>query len=690
MRLGATLQSEDLIVEPEGLTIPLTDPGLKRSFPGLTRIADAQQKFEDALRDFVTMADADTSKKVTRILQQVREVEPSVTVIGQIKAGKTSLINAMIGAPNLLPTDVNPWTSVVTSLHINTPSPELNVKAKFKFFDNAEWEKLVSNGGRIGQLAMRAGADDELEKLRLQVVALREKAQARLGRKFEMLLGTEHRYGTVDDTLLRRYVCVGDEEAGNADQGRFTDITKSADLYIELADFPVLLCVRDTPGVNDTFMMREQITINAVRDSRSCIVVLSAHQALTTMDMALIRLIAHRQSREIIIFVNRIDELPDPASQVPEIHRSILETLEKNNAPQDIDIIYGSAHWANAVLEGHIDEMTDDSTESAINWTRAAFADKMQSWSAEQLVWHASGVPALLDALGQRMYEGPVHEALQKSARQALNLAQSLDVVDQVRILESDGQLNRTMTPGQLDVELRQIEAAAVERLTQMTNSVCKDFTNRIDQSYERFLERATNSLIEHLQANGEDATWHYSPLGLRMLLSSSYQVVLKKMHAIAAEVNSAAAIRIADLYGKTFSITVEGFKIETPVVSYIPPPINLGQTIALDLQVSWWKGWWQRRRGYKAFAQDFYNLIRAETDPIINDLKTIQIGLFRERTQNTLRDFLQEQRELLMSALASSEISMEEMKELFGVNAWEDRQECLASIMDELGVYAE
>ena len=690
MRLGATVQIQDPIVEPEGTAAPLIDPGLKRSFPGMARIADAQQKFEDVLRDFVTMADADTSKKVTRILQQVREVEPSVTVIGQIKAGKTSLINAMIGAPNLLPTDVNPWTSVVTSLHINTPSPELNVKAKFKFFDNAEWEKLVSNGGRIGQLAARAGADDELEKLRLQVVALREKAQARLGRKFEMLLGTEHRYGTVDDALLRRYVCVGDEEAGNADQGRFTDITKSADLYIEMSGFPVFLCVRDTPGVNDTFMIREQITINAVRDSRSCIVVLSAHQALTTMDMALIRLSAHRPSREIIIFVNRIDELPDPASQVPEIHRSILDTLEKNNAPQDIDIIYGSAHWANAVLEGHIDEMTDDSTESAINWTRAAFADKINDWSAEQLVWHASGVPALLDALGQRMYEGPVSEALQKSARQALNLAQSLDVVDQVRILESDGQLNRTMTPAQLDAELRQIEAASVERLTQMTNNVCRDFTNRIDQSYERFLERATNSLIEHLQANGEDATWHYSPLGLRMLLSSSYQVVLKKMHGIAAEVNSSAAVKIADLYGKTFSITVEGFKIETPVVSYIPPPINLGQTIALDLQVSWWKGWWQRRRGYQAFAQDFHNLIRAETDPIINDLKTIQIGLFRERTQNTLRDFLQEQHELLMSALASSDISMEEMKELFGVNAWEDRQECLASIMDELGSYAE
>ena len=47
-------------------------------------------------------------------------------------------------------------------------------------------------------------------------------------------------------------------------------------------------------------------------------------------------------------------------TQVPEIHRAILETLEKNHAPPDIDIIYGSAHWANAILEGKIDEMTED------------------------------------------------------------------------------------------------------------------------------------------------------------------------------------------------------------------------------------------------------------------------------------------------------------------------------------------
>ena len=150
MGLGAMIQDDDPAADTGQSVQSRHEPALKRNFPGLGRIAGSIKQFEDVLRDFVTMSDGDSSKKVTRILQQVREVEPSVTVIGQIKAGKTSLINAMIGEPGLLPTDVNPWTSVVTSLHINTPSPELNVRAKFKFFDSAEWDKLVSNGGRIG------------------------------------------------------------------------------------------------------------------------------------------------------------------------------------------------------------------------------------------------------------------------------------------------------------------------------------------------------------------------------------------------------------------------------------------------------------------------------------------------------------------------------------------------------------
>lgn len=40
-----------------------------------------------------------------------------IAVIGQIKAGKSSLINALIRRPDLLPTDINPSTAVITKLY---------------------------------------------------------------------------------------------------------------------------------------------------------------------------------------------------------------------------------------------------------------------------------------------------------------------------------------------------------------------------------------------------------------------------------------------------------------------------------------------------------------------------------------------------------------------------------------------
>ncbi|MBS8271945.1 hypothetical protein DYI26_25065, partial [Halomonas litopenaei] len=128
------------------------------------------------------------------------------------------------------------------------------------------WDHLVENGGRIGELSERAGADEELEKARQQIAEMREKTRQRLGRKFELLLGQKHSYAELSDELVQRYVCMGDdfEDLEEEDQqGRFADITKSADLYLNADSIPMSICLRDTPGVNDTIMNREQNTINA-------------------------------------------------------------------------------------------------------------------------------------------------------------------------------------------------------------------------------------------------------------------------------------------------------------------------------------------------------------------------------------------------------------------------------------------
>src|SRR5690606_14481018 len=48
---------------------------------------------------------------------QLEERTCRIAVIGQIKAGKSTFINALARRPGLLPTDINPWTVVVTALH---------------------------------------------------------------------------------------------------------------------------------------------------------------------------------------------------------------------------------------------------------------------------------------------------------------------------------------------------------------------------------------------------------------------------------------------------------------------------------------------------------------------------------------------------------------------------------------------
>ncbi|MEL6933008.1 MAG: hypothetical protein AAFO17_07930, partial [Pseudomonadota bacterium] len=81
---------------------------------GLERMEEFHQEMSDmreALLDIESLGGQNASKKSHKLIDAMEAFEPSITMIGQIKSGKTSLVNAMSGRPDLLPADVNPWTS---------------------------------------------------------------------------------------------------------------------------------------------------------------------------------------------------------------------------------------------------------------------------------------------------------------------------------------------------------------------------------------------------------------------------------------------------------------------------------------------------------------------------------------------------------------------------------------------------
>ena len=627
---------------------------LPSAFGALESLAERLSGFDAKLVDMVECKDRAVAAQARKLRRQIREFEPNITMIGQVKAGKTTLVNSMVGWADFLPADVNPWTSVVTSLHLQRTGKSDDRRASFRFFTNEEWDKLITQGGRVGEMADRAGAADELEKVRAQLDEMRAKSRARLGNRFEMLLGQTHDYNRFDENLIQRYVCLGDdfwEEAdGSPEQGRFADITKTADLWFGAPGLAVPLCIQDTPGVNDTFMIREQITINALRGSRLCVMVLSAQQALSSVDLGLIRMISNVRARDVIIFVNRIDELADPVREVPEIRASIRATLDKFDGPKDAEILFGSGFWASHAVGQTCDRMGEDSSSALVSWAEANVTPDHKDMCPTELVWHLSGVAALGDAISARIENGTGARMIERLENAISNLSTSLAASDSLNAAHAADR--PVLTAAEMADKFADIQQAVTSDLHSKLTKAEAAFVSRIEKSQLTFLGRATSSLVNHLEHYGEDEVWTYDPAGLRMLLRSAYQVFLKASARAGKDALSTAAQELSALYPASDELAPE---LLPPPLPSAPPPVALGQTIALDLKGGWWTRFWRRRRGYQAFFDDFAKLIHEETAPVISALQTENADAHAEALRQELRGFFDAQHATLSGLYGSS-----------------------------------
>ncbi|SDX01817.1 Dynamin family protein [Ruegeria halocynthiae] len=629
----------------------------------LSEVTEAMTSLTTQIDQLTEVADARSSARLAALKTKMENFTASVTMVGQVKAGKSSIVNILAGRPNLLPSDVNPWTSVVTTLNINTRT-EGGTKSKFTFFEQEEWDNLMVGGGRLGELANRAGADDEMDDIRHQIGEMKAKSEERLGKHFDLILGQSHQYDYFDDELIQRYVCLGDEDDPDIDPktGRFADVTKSAELFMDIPQYPISLKLCDTPGVNDTFMVREQITLRSLRGSEVCIVVLAASQALTTMDMALMRIIAQFENRQIILFVNRIDELSDPVTQVPEIRDRILDTLKRNSIDANTSVVFGSALWAEAALTGNPDILSEESRE-ALNtfYLAAGFGDQAASLDK---IWALSGLPDLLLAMNERIAEGAGTRLLDRVRHRARNIASQIRATAVAKTLSNSDGIVRDLDGASPEEAIAKVSSEYEKKASELTTKLRDKVLERLASAEANFVKRATDSLISHLEQSGEQGTWQYDPAGLRTLQKAAYFSFARSMRKDAGALYSTAAADVEALYQKLLGNHLGEFNIEAPIVPRVPPPLGIGRTIALDLQSTWWRRWWQRRKGFEAYAADYTRLIASEANSITKDIEENQIAAVLENVRATLTDFMAEQKDTLLSISQSPDRAAAQLTE--------------------------
>ena len=642
--------------------------------PGAEKLDSLRQEkaaLASVIEGLLAMADDRSRDKLRALESELKAHSATITVVGQVNAGKTSVVNVLAGLPGFLPSDVNPCTSVVTTVHVNGSVPEGNVKASFQFFESEEWERLMRGGGRLGEMAKRAGAADELLRIEQQLMDMRRKSQERLGHNFELLLGHAHTYDRADTQLIERYVCVGDPDAIDAEysrQGRFADLTRAADIYVQLPRYPFPVSLQDTPGVNDPFLMREQITLRCVRNSELCIMVLSAAQALNTVDLALLRLLSTLDRRQLIIFVNRIDELESPANQVGEIRASLGTTLRKHGIDSVTDIVFGSAKWAEAALTRRPGDLPQAGQQALRDWAKTA--DVPQGYSDPcASIWHLSGLPALIRAIGDCITEGSPNRLMQKVRRELKNLvAQSY-----AGLLGEGDPLNGVegvhLTEAQVQARVRSIAQNLYDDLRRETDRTFQELRGRLGGASEQFVETIVTAMIRHIAVYGIDGKWECDPMRLRVQLRAAYMNFARSTRAAAERILARAADEMGDLYHALLGEPGKTLKLEPPGVPQLLPPAAVGKTIIVDLQGGWWKRWIKLHRGAKAFAGEYRTLIANEANSIVSEIEEQQVSLVDAALRRTLQGFLDEHAETLTSIARAGRVTQAGLRNAVGAD---------------------
>jgi len=555
----------------------------------------------------------ETKQFISRIVGDLSDLKPSIAFVGQIKAGKSRLINGFTGQAEYLPSDVNPWTTVITDMHFGHPSGRTE-GAEFHFFDNHQWQSLIAEGEELRNMFPDDEDSYKREMIEEQVEAMKVRAQRRLGDSYEQLLGQHHDLDHLTSADLARYVCAGDDPAEEgeldpgSDRGLYSDITRKAEVYFDIGHFPFPLTVTDTPGVNDPLLIREEISRQYLKESDFFVVVLSAHQALSRADLKLFRLMQALELGQIVVFINRVDELGEGADDAGKVRTDVMDGLEKALGNAEIDVLMGSAQWAHYALTG---DETGINHDDVLAWLRAHPDQMKQYLDGVEEIKHgpgpisreavlrfaamiASGLPDLRRHVTQALTDGPRNEQLRMAWQHLDSFAKGELERSQahLRVLQQDGQ-DAPANTDENDKTLTDLRALVAEKMQVITHDM-DDVLSNLRGVMDDTVAEAVAVVVRGpdgqspLLAKGGETELNFTPLRERMreLVQGAAQVVRQRMlsELYTIDMQSNAALRALPGWQDP-----SDNRMNTSAVRWFRPDTTaLTRGITVELRVNW------------------------------------------------------------------------------------------------------
>ena len=270
-------------------------------------IQEKRKRFEEYAKKALTYQWI-TQEEYKEYLHKIENDKLTIGVIGQMKCGKSTFLNALIFGDEILPAATTPMTA---SLSVITYGAEKSLEAEF--YTRDEWADLQMTASRSLEEVVGNTAEESKIKAAQELV---NKA-GKIGGNLNALLGTKQK-----DKFENLIEYVGAD-------GKYIAITKSVRLEYPL-DYLKGVEIVDTPGFNDPIVSREERTKEFLKKADVVVMLLYAGRAFDATDKDIIfNLVRNVGIGKILIGVNKYDLCYERGESSEEIIEAVKDQLRR-------------------------------------------------------------------------------------------------------------------------------------------------------------------------------------------------------------------------------------------------------------------------------------------------------------------------------------------------------------------------
>ena len=338
-----------------------------------------------------------------------------VGIVGRVKAGKSSLLNALIfDGKEILPKAATPMTAALTVLEYSDET-----KAEVEFFTEedikdieAEYKKYIEQLEDLKQLKF-----DELSKIKLkklkkldekQKEEIKKKANDRANKEMRQnnkLFASYDQYtkikasGVSLSKIQNNNIITANTTAELNEKllefvganGKYMPFTKSATLKLKqetLRDIQII----DTPGVNDPVTSREDRTKELLKDCDVVLVISPAGQFLSTEDIDLMDRITSKEGiKEIYLVASQSDNqlFGSEKDKSKGILSNVLQGIEDTLSTHQNSVMIAQKQ-KHPEIGNTFDKLIDNKVilSSGISYSMMKNFDSKENWDENtQRVW---------------------------------------------------------------------------------------------------------------------------------------------------------------------------------------------------------------------------------------------------------------------------------------------------------------